>query len=96
MLGKLKQLQELKSQADNLKTALAEETIEGIDGNGQVKIFMDGNQTVQKVEIDPEILNNQESVQTGIKDATNDAIKKVQRVMAQKMAQMGGLNFPGL
>ena len=96
MFNKLKQIQDLKSQANQIKNALSQETVEGQGAWGKVKVTMDGNQEVKKVEIDPEILNDKEKVENGIKDATNDAIKKVQKVMAQKMQQMGGFNFPGM
>jgi len=39
---------------------------------------------------------NKAKLETGVKEATNDAIKKAQKVMAQKMQDMGGLNIPGL
>ena len=94
MFNKLKQIQELKSQANEIKKALSSETVEGSALGGNIKITMDGNQEVQKVEINDDLLNNKEKLEQGIKDATNDAIKKVQRVMAQKMASMGG--FPGM
>lgn len=94
MFNKIKQVQELKSKANQIKSALSEETVEGSDGQGKVKIIMDGNQEVKKVEIDPEILNDKEKLESAVAEATNDAIKKVQKVMAQKMSQMGGL--PGL
>ncbi len=94
MFNKLKQIQDLKSQASQIKKALAEESVEGVGGKDNVKVTMDGNQEVTKVEINDELLNNKEDLQKAIAEATNDAIKKVQRVMAQKMTQMGG--FPGL
>ena len=94
MFSKLKQIQDLKSQANQIKKALSEESVEGSGAWGKVKIAMDGNQEVKKVEIDNELLSDKAKLESGVLEATNDAIKKVQRVMAQKMSQMGG--FPGL
>jgi len=94
MFNKLKQIQDLKSQANQMKKALAEETVEGQGAWGKVKVTMDGNQEVQKVEIDPEIVGDKDKIEAGTKEAINDTIKKVQKVMAQKMQAMGG--FPGL
>lgn len=96
MFEKIKQVQELRSQAKQIQKVLAEETVEGSGAWGKVKIVMDGNQEVKDVIIDPEIVGNADKIKDGVKEATNDAIKKVQKVMAQKMSQMGGLNFPGL
>ena len=96
MFNKIKAIQELKSQANQIKKTLAEEKIEGSGGWGKVKITMDGNQEVLSVEISQEIVGDKNKLEAGIKEATNDVIKKVQRVMAQKMSQMGGLDIPGL
>jgi len=93
MFNKLKQFQELKSQAGQIKTALAEETIEATGAGGQVKIVMDGNQEVKSVEIDDEILQDKERLQVGIAEAINGAVKQVQKVMAQKMASMPGMGM---
>jgi DNA-binding YbaB/EbfC family protein len=94
MFSKIKQIQELRSQANQIKKALSDETVEGTGGWGKVKITMDGNQEIKKVDISQEIIGDKAKIEAGVAEATNDAIKKVQRVMAQKMSQMGG--FPGL
>lgn len=94
MFNKLKQIQDLRSQASEIKKALSGESVEGQGARGAVKITMDGNQVVTKVNINDELLTNKASLESGITEATNDAIKKIQKVMAQKMSQMGG--FPGL
>ena len=94
MFNKLKQIQELKSQANQIKKALSQESVEGSGAWGKVKIIMDGNQEIKKVEIADELLTDKAKLESAILEATNDAIKKVQRVMAQKMSQFGG--FPGL
>jgi hypothetical protein len=48
------------------------------------------------VEIAEELLGNKSGLESAVKEATNDGIKKVQKVMAQKMSAMGGLDLPGL
>lgn len=96
MFNKLKQIKELREQAKNLQAQLATETAIGEAAWGKVKITINGNQQILSVEIDQELLSNKEKVQEAIKDATNDAIKKIQRIMAMKMQQMGGLSGLGL
>jgi len=96
MFNKIKAIQELKTQANQIKKALEQETVEGSGAWGKIKITMDGNQEVKSVTIDPEVVGDKNKLEAGVKEATNDAIKKVQKVMAQKMSQMGGLNLPGL
>lgn len=96
MFNKIKAIQQLKNQANQIKKVLAEERIEGSGNWGKIKIIMDGNQEVLSVEISQEIVGDKTKLEAGIKEAINDAIKKVQRVMAQKMSQMGGIDLPGL
>jgi DNA-binding protein YbaB len=57
---------------------------------------MDGNLQLTGVAIDDEMLNptKKERLQNAIKDAHSDATKKMQKIMASKMQEMGG--FPGL
>ena len=84
MFNKIKQLGELKKmrdQAVTLQKALAQETIE-LEEKG-VRVIMSGDQKVQSLEID--------GVQEErIKDVLNKALKKSQKVAAQKMQEMSG------
>ena len=91
MFNKLKQFKDLRDQAKQIKDTLAQETVEGSAEWGKVKIKLDGNQEVLNVEIDPELLtsDNKDKLESAIKEATNDAIKKIQRIMAEKMKQSG-------
>lgn len=90
MFDQLKQIQNLRAQADQIKKALAEETVTGSGAWNKIKITMDGNQEAKKVEIDPELLNDKEKLEQGVTEAINDTVKKVQKIMAQKMSQFGG------
>ncbi|MFH1047185.1 MAG: YbaB/EbfC family nucleoid-associated protein [Patescibacteria group bacterium] len=98
MFNKLKQVKDLRDKAKQLQSMLAEEKVEGTAAWGKVKINMDGNQTVLGVEIDPELLKESErtKLQEAVKDAFNDATKKAQRRMIEKMKASGDLNVPGL
>lgn len=90
MFNKLKQFKDLRDQAKTLQNALAKESIT-LDKNG-VKLTMNGNMEVISIEI-TETLTNDKMAST-MKDLVNDSIKKMQRIMAEKMQSMGG--FPGL
>ena len=97
MFSKLKQFKDLRSQAKQMQNVLAQESVEGSAEWGKVKIKINGNQEILNVGIDPELLSadNKEKLQNAIKEATNDAIKKVQRIMAEKM-RSSGFNLPGM
>ena len=97
MFSKLKQFKDLRDQAKQMQNVLAQESVEGSADWGKVKIKINGNQEILSVEIDPELLaaDNKEKLESAIKEATNDAIKKVQRIMAEKM-RSSGFNLPGM
>ena len=90
MFNKLKQLQDLKSQAKTMQTALSGEKVSS-EKRG-VTITMDGNMEVLSLTIN-ESLNKTEQ-ESALKDCFNDTLKKAQRLMAKKLQDMGGL--PGL
>jgi nucleoid-associated protein EbfC len=97
MFNKLKQFKDLRSQAKQMQNMLAQESCEGEAAWGKVKVKINGNQEILDIQIDPELLtpDNKEKLQNALKDATNDAIKKVQRIMADKVRQ-SGINIPGI
>lgn len=90
MFNKLKHLKDLRGQAKDMQNSLAQETIT-IEKSG-VKIVMNGNMEVTSLTINEEI--SKDSLEGILKENFNEAVKKTQRLMAQKMQEMGG--FPGL
>jgi len=98
MFDKLKQLKQMRDQAQQVRQMLAQETIEAEAAHGKLKIIMDGNMETKSVEVNPELMqtDKKEELEKAIQEANNEAIKKTQRVMAQKMQQIGGLNIPGM
>lgn len=96
MFSKLKEVKDLRQQAKSIQSMLAQETVETSAAWGKVKIKMNGNQEILEVNIDPEMLQSSKKgeVEKAIKEATNEAVKKVQKVMAEKIKAQGGLNIP--
>jgi DNA-binding protein YbaB len=90
MFNKLKQIKDLRDQAKTMQAALAQESVT-IERAG-ITLIMNGNLEVTSLAI-KEVLDS-EKMAKEMKEAINDAIKKIQRIMAQKMQSMGG--FPGL
>lgn len=89
MFHKLKQFKELRDKSKAIQKALAEEKVETTAASGRIRITMNGNQEIIAVSIDPALPKG--DLERGVKDATNEAIKKIQRVMAEKVKAMGGL-----
>ncbi len=99
MFNKLKAIKDMRSQAKQIQNKLAVETVEAKAAHGKITMTMDGNQDVKKVTIDDELMENKSKLEKAVQDVTNESIKKVQKVMAGKMREMGGLdnfNLPGM
>ncbi len=91
VFSKLKQFKDLRDQGKKLQGALEGESATVTSGG--VGLTMDGNFQLTGVAIDDDLLNpaKKEKLQNAIKDAHGDAIKKMQRIMASKMQEMGGM-----
>ena len=92
MFSKLKHIKDLRSQAKTMQNALAEESVT-FQKNG-ITVIMDGNMVIKSLSL-PEN-TNKEKLEADVASAVNDTIKKVQRLMAEKMQQMGGLSKLGM
>ncbi len=92
---KAKTLMELRKIQKELKKI----EIEVEAGNGAVKIVMNGEQKVQRVEIDPEAVDVDDigRLEKHIESAVNQGITKSQQEAAERMKSVaGGLGLPGL
>ncbi len=98
MFSKLKQIKDLRQQAKSIQSSLSQEHIEGTAAWGKIKIQMNGNQEVECVNIDQELLRSDKKadLENGVKEAINEAVKKVHKVMAAKFRESGGLEKLGL
>ncbi len=97
MFEKLKQFKDLRDQAKMLQDMLSKEA-ETVSKNGVV-LTMDGNLTMTALAIDPDMLHpdKKEKLESTIKELHAEVLKKIQRTMAMKMKDMGGLpQIPGL
>ena len=88
----MKQAQQMQ---DRLQKQMAELKVEGNAGGGMVTIVVNGAKQVQSLTIDPEVVSKDdvEMLQDLIVAAINDAQRKVDEEMAEKM---GGMLPPGL
>ncbi len=93
MFNKLKQFKDIKDKAKTIQNALAQESAEGSAGWGKVKVKIDGNQQILNVSIDEGAMDDRSKLEGMIKDATNEAIKKIQQVMSTKLKDIGGLDL---
>lgn len=97
MLDKVKQMMELKRQADQLKKELEAIKLEVTEARG-IKVVINGAQIVQSIEIDDSLLSpaSKNRIQMDLLRSINTAVKKSQQQAANKMKNMPGFNFPGM
>lgn len=98
MFEKLKQYKDLRDKAKTIQNTLKDISVHGSADGGKVRVSMDGNQHVSAIDIDPDHLRTEhrEALQKHLADAVNEAIKKSQQEMAQKLKNTPGFNMPGL
>lgn len=99
MFNKLKQFKDLRDQAKQLQEVLSQEQVTSSAAGGKVQITMDGNLVILSINIDPSMLSPEKKMvlESALKEAHADVLKNMQRRMALKMKEMGGLpNIPGL
>jgi len=97
--GLLKQAMEVKGKMEAVKEALGEERIEAAAGGGMVSVVMTGKFELVSIKIDPEIIDKDdpEMLETMIRAAVNEAVRKTQELVKAKMTEMtGGIEIPGL
>ena len=83
MFGKLKDLNEMRKQAAQMQAMLAQEKVE-VENQG-ITIVMDGNMEILDIKINPENNMDKTELAETMKKGFNEALKKVQRLMATKM-----------
>lgn len=87
IFGKLKQIKDLRTQAKQLQGAIGGET-QTSEHDG-VKVTTNGNFELTEVKIDRDLPRDQ--LAKAFQKSANDAIKKMQKIVAQKVQAMGGL-----
>ena len=92
-------MQQMMKQAQQMQERLTQEVaqirVEASSGGGMVTIQMDGQKNMLGIKIDPEVAGDVEMLQDMILAAFNEAIKKVDDEVKQKMGGMlGGMGLP--
>jgi nucleoid-associated protein EbfC len=97
-------IQDMMKQAQQMQERLQREMagvrVEGNAGGGMVTVLVNGAKQVQAVTIDPEVVSKEDvgMLQDLIVAAINDAHRKADEAMAQKMGGMlpPGMKLPGM
>lgn len=92
----MKQAQQMQSK---LQAELEELSVEASAGGGMVTVTMSGHKELTSVEIEPDVLDpdDPEMLQDLVIAAVNEATRKVDETVQEKMGGMaGGLGLPGM
>ncbi len=97
MAGMMKKVQKLQADMAKMQEELKLRTIETSAGGGAVTVVINGDKQFQSIKIDPSAVDPQdvEMLEDLVLAAVNEAIKKVDDMMAQEMGKLtGGMNLP--
>jgi DNA-binding YbaB/EbfC family protein len=88
-------MRQAQQMQEKLQQEIAQVKVEASAGGGMVTVTMDGQNNLLAFKIDPEVAGDVEMLQDMIVAAANEAIKKVDDAVKQKMGGMlGGMGLP--
>ncbi len=88
MFNKLKQFKDMRDQAKQMKAMLDEVVVVGSGAGGGVMITFNGSHEVLGVKITDGL--ETAKIESGVKDALDDANRKLQSELMKKMQDLGG------
>jgi len=96
LAGLMKQAQQMQENMKRMQEQLALVEVEGEAGAGMVKVVMTCRHDVKRVSIDPSLLaDDKDMLEDLVAAAVNDAVRKVESTVQEKMAGMtAGLPLP--
>jgi DNA-binding YbaB/EbfC family protein len=99
MSSLLKQAQEMQRRMQDAQRSLGERIVEGTAGGGAVKVYVNGNQELQAVKIQPAAVDpsDVEALEDLVTAAVRQALATAKELRDREMAKVtGGLNLPGM
>lgn len=95
----LRKVQQMQADMQAAQDALAAETVEGSAGGGMVKVTVSGSGTVQKVSIDPSVVDpdDVETLEDLVVAAVADGLRRASELQSSRLgAVTGGLDLGSL
>lgn len=94
----LQQMQDVQARMQTMRDELKTKRVSATAGGGMVTVEADGEGMVQRVRIDPSVVNpsDVEMLEDLVAVAVSEAQKKAQALQQEEMGKMaGGLGLPG-
>ena len=95
----MKQAQGMQAKMSAVQAELKERVIDASAGDGLVTAYVNGDQELVKVEIDPKIIDpdDPEMLEDLVLAAVNKAMTEMKTLVNEEMSKVtGGMNIPGL
>ena len=98
----MKNAGQIREKAEQIKAELERKTVEGESGGGAVRVIMNGKMRVLRIDLDQPMMaglggDDKVMVEELITAAVNNAVDKVQDMIAEQMRELtGGMNLPGM
>lgn len=91
-MAMMQQLQQLQEQIEQTQAQLAEETVTATAGGGAIKVVVTGDQRVQSVEIDSDLLEDAdvEMLQDLVLTAVNSGLDQSREMAAERLGPLAG------
>jgi hypothetical protein len=91
----MQQAQKMQQEMQKAQEELARLTVTGAAAGGLVKVTMTGRHAVNRVEIDPSLLEDREMLEDIVAAAINDAVNRVAATTQERMSEMtAGIPLP--
>jgi DNA-binding YbaB/EbfC family protein len=95
LAGLMQQAQKMQQDMQKAQEELAKLEICGEAAGGLVKVTMNGQHAVRRMQIDPSLLQDVEMLEDIVTAAVNDAVNRVAQTTQEKMAGMtAGISLP--
>ena len=97
MAGMMKKVQKLQADMAKLQEELKARTLVASVGGGAVTVVVTGEKQIKSIKIAPTAVDPEdvEMLEDLVAAAVNEALKKVDDMMAQEMGKLtGGMNLP--
>lgn len=95
--GQMGEMIKLQREAKRIQKELRNTEVESVSGGGKIKVVLNGEVQVVRINIDPEVLKpeNKEQIEDSLKETINAGVKKAQAEAAEKSKGMlSKLNLP--
>ena len=99
MAGMLKQAQKMQKETGRVQAELKERVVGGTSGGGVVKAFVNGQQELLSVKIDPSAIDPSDAamLEDLVVTAVQNGLKASRELMQAELQKVtGGMGIPGL